>query len=394
MNEQSFVSLVERACADVVPPPPPVEAMVRAGRRRRWTGSAATVMGAAAAVAAVVVAGALLSGQGAGPDPVTGTPAATSMAAPKGTRLVGANGVVVAVPAGWGTDQVGCDNQTPIRPTVVFGHHEEVHQLCAVLLKEQVPSVRVDTGRDAEVDAPDGEPAGTVGDLVVRRGPTTIDRFGFASSWIAFPEADVRFTVTAATTDDVDLILGSAREVADGYQLVPNWYVQPVDERRQDHMTDLVGEAGLEPVVVEAPHDWQRPGAFLRTDPAIGTPMVDGSAVTVVYAAGDLAYYATPRSLAAGGWMVAPATAFTPPVSRDQAKRIVGAADFNTDAFLRTLQYPMCGPAAYCANPQTRLVWLVVDEFHYNGTGNTSHLVAIDAESGDRLAEGTFEGTS
>lgn len=398
MNEETFVSLVDRACAEVAPSPPPVDLLVRAGRRRRRVVSTVTVLGAASVVAIAAVGGALLSAHKPArpPDAVgrSASPSETSMTVPPGTRLVGANGVVLAVPEDWGTDQVGCDNLTPIHPTVVFGHHETGFPACAVGLKEQVPSMRVDTGRDAEIDASDGEPGGTVGGLAVRHGPWTTDRLGFASSWIAFPQAKVRFTVVAATKEDVEQILGSAREVADRYQLVPNWYEQPISQLRLDHMTDLVRGAGFDPVVTEAAHDWQRPGAFLRTVPPIGTPLPTGSTVTVVYAAGNLDYYATPKSLAASDWGVSPATDFTPAVSRDQAKRLAGATDFNDDAFLRTLGLPICPIGADCVDPQPRQVWLVVDEFHYNGSGNTSHLVVVDAHTGKQVAEGTFEGTS
>lgn len=398
MNEETFVCLVNRACADLEPVPPPVNLMLRAGRRRRWLGSAVTVAAAAGLVAVAVAGGALLSQQHAVRPPAATTgspsPAEPVMTAPEGTRLVGANGVVVAVPEHWGTDQVGCDNMTPIRPTVVFGHHEEGYPACAVLLDEQVPSLRIDTGRDAHAGDLDGVPTGEVDGLPARRGSTTTDRFGFVTSWIAFPEQQVRFTTTAATTGDLERILGSASRVIAGYLLVPNWYEQSVSQLRLDQMTDLVRDAGLRPLVIEVPHGWQRPGAFLRTDLPIGTPLTAGSTVTVVYAAGDLSYYATPRSLAAGGWDIGPATDFTPAVSRDHAKQIAGATGFNDDAFLRTLAYPVCPDGADCADPKSRQVWLVVDEFHYNGSGNTSHLVVVDAQTGQRLTEGTFEGTS
>lgn len=397
MNEETFVDLVDRACAEVHPAPPRMESIVRSGRRRRWVGSVATVAGAAATVAVVVVGVAVLSDQRASHAPAapTGseTPPDSSMTPPSGSRLVGANGVVVAVPVGWGTDQVGCDGRTAIQPTVVFGHHEQGVPTCAVLLDQQVPSLRVDTGRDTHADDPEGEPAEPVAGQTVRRGPSTTDRYGFVTSWIAFPEQDVRFTVTAETTDAVEQVLASARVVAAGYDLVPNWYEQPVGEVQLDYVTDLVRGAGFDPVATEAAHGWQRPGGFLRTVPPIGTPLPAGSTVTVVYAAGNLDYYATPRSLTAGGWAVGPATDFTPAVSRDRAKRIVGATDFNTDAFLRTLAYPVCADGG-CPDQRPRLVWLVVDSFHYDGSGNTSHLVVVDAESGERLLAGTFQGTS
>ncbi|MEV6417865.1 PASTA domain-containing protein [Kribbella sp. NPDC051718] len=152
MHESQLTELLERAGDRTAVGPPPLDAM-RAGaarRKRRRT----TAISLAATVSVAVAAGgtALLMAPEDGtqqlPTATKGTSHATNPMPtatnnpPTGGRLVGLGHVAIAVPQGWGTNQVRCG--TPQTDTVLIDGW--LTQACAVPRPVGVESVEVGDG--------------------------------------------------------------------------------------------------------------------------------------------------------------------------------------------------------------------------------------------------------
>lgn len=401
MNEVDFTDLVDRATGEIEPSPPPVAELLRAGRRAQRRYRLVLAVVSVSAAAAVLSTGiALLSQRDPAGLPIAATPAVPSSTmtplepspvAPAGTRLVGVNGVMVAVPQAWSTDEVGCDGQTPVKPTVVFSHGQTAFRSCGVFLKKQVPSLRIDIDENFEAKA--GLPRAE--QIEAKHGPWSTDHLGFSVRSAAVAKAGVTFTVVAATRSEVDRILDTVQLVPEAEVLVPNWYHDTDHLPWLGQLPALIRDAGLAPTVIETPVDWEAPGALIRTEPAIGTPVAPGSKVTVVNSAGNLDYYATKKSLAAQGWQVSKATTFEPDITRAKAIELAGfepvsGNGFSTDAFLRNVNIA-CPKAC---DGKAKPAWLVVLTTDHSLPGPPkSRILALDATTGARLATATHTGS-
>jgi hypothetical protein len=389
MTEHDFAVLVERNRDEVPVGHPPVDLLraARAARRKRRlkglgiTIGAVVVVGAGGLVVHAVTGQSSSSSAGtrssptAPSTPTTGTsPPDTGVAPFQATREVGIDGWVVTVPGSWGTDQVGCDGTTAIRPTVVFDHHERGRPRCGrIRILPREPSVHVTS---------DPVPASrwrTISGVAVRRMAPTSECPTCAT--LTVPSTSATFEIRARTTGQLHRIESSLRPVSGRTITVPVWQAPVHGPAALDQMTQIALANGLRPQTVEMP-DPEPPGTFLASSPPMGTPVDSGRGITIFYSAGDLASYATATSLRRHGWDISAAGDFAPPVTRDQAK--AAAARFGvhpgTDVFLRTLTIVHSEPAGQ--RIQAVLAWLVVSGVEQRGGRTTATLTAVDAVKG------------
>jgi hypothetical protein len=202
--------------------------------------------------------------------------------APEGSRWVGYDGAVVAVPDWWTTGETRCG--APVEDTVYF-----------------------DSGATVDCSVPD-DAAGEVSSLAVLRDN---DRYGAADldgdceEWFAgvcrrlfaVEGTDAIFAVTIDEEGDGDFdeIRESARTLPDGVTTVPleiggpggwtpSWGAEP---DTVDDLTAAIEAAGLEVEVetVEPDPDGDvadlPPGSLLDVEPQLGTPIEDGGTVVV-----------------------------------------------------------------------------------------------------------------
>jgi hypothetical protein len=202
---------------------------------------------------------------------------------PEGMRWVGYDGAVVAVPDWWTTGETQCG--APVEDTVYF-----------------------DSGAVIDcVDPADPETVREVSSLAVLRdndgyGPDELD--GSCEEWFrgvcrrmfAVEGTDAIFAVTIDEEGDGDFeeIRDSARTLPDGVTTVPlaitvahwtpTWGAEP---RAVRALKRAIEDAGLEVEVEVVEPDPSGdvadlpPGSLLDVEPALGTPVAEGSSVTV-----------------------------------------------------------------------------------------------------------------
>jgi hypothetical protein len=202
---------------------------------------------------------------------------------PEGTRWVGYDGAVVAVPDWWTTGETTCG--APVEDTVYFDSGAVVD--CGV---------RADPATVREVSS-----------LAVVRDNDGYDEDeldGGCEEWFpgvcrrmfAVEGTDAIFAVTIDEEGDGDFeeIRDSARELPDGVTTVPlaitagrwtpTWGAEP---RTVGALTRAIEAAGLEVEVevVEPGPEGEladlAPGSLLDVEPALGTPVEDGSSVRI-----------------------------------------------------------------------------------------------------------------
>ena len=199
-----------------------------------------------------------------------------ALTAPPGTRLVGLNGVAVAVPASWGINQAVC--QTPEANTAIVGlpHGGD----CAY-----VPS-RI--WSSAALEPYDGtywrllkqsRPAPAIDGLPVARVATHGFRYSVPARTatlyegaLLFKTENVTVTVRSPNADLVDRILDSAFAIPSGYDAVP-----------PDATPQSLARIGM--VVSEQVRYRPRlvPGSLLETRPDVGSIVTHGSTVTLTH---------------------------------------------------------------------------------------------------------------
>jgi hypothetical protein len=378
MNEAEFVDLVEQHRQEQLMGLPPVDLLTRARRtralrRRRTAAIPGVVLVAAALVVGAVHTFGQLIGSSAGASPPGLThPAAPPTTSPA-TRLVGLNGWVVSVPASWGTDQIGCDSSSSIRPSVLFDHHVE-----PLPPARPCPRPRATTPflRIAE-ERFHGVPWRTISGVEV-------DRRRHAAcpgcATLRVPTAGVSFEIQASSTRSLRRIEESLHPISSRQVTVPVWTAPATGQSALDQMTVIATGVGLRSRVLEVPSR-RPPGTFLRSDPPLGTPVDLGRYVALYFSAGDLGRYATGGSLARHGWRIFPVSSDQPSYARSQAIRAAGVPHpAGHPAFLRTLTIIHEGPRLVVV--RRRLTWLVVTA-HRDGT---VAVTAVDAAT-DRVLE-------
>lgn len=272
---------------EITPRPVPAADVVAQGdrvRRRRTTG---LVAGLVALIVAVPV-GVTLWRDGPAPDgAVVAERQVDPLNPPKGQRYVGANGVVVAVPEWWTTGETQCGK--PVETTVYFDaggvsrcpmepSRRELGEVSSLAIQpiESTPSA----GREVEV------------------GECT-DWYGSCARLISVPGYGVAFRVVVHDEDDGDFeaIRDSLTFLPDDVTTVPistgrfgftpSW----VDPAGLDQLVQRVRAAGLVPVIDLFVQDGPIPdgadrithpeGAYLGSEPELGTPVPVGSTVTI-----------------------------------------------------------------------------------------------------------------
>jgi hypothetical protein len=375
VKADDLADLVERArLAEEQSPRPPADLLLRgrAAARRRLANLLLV-----AVVAALVTTGSVFAVSHRGSPDVAATPSAE-------TRLVGAHGVVVAVPSDWETEVEQGSYCGPVTPRMVrfFLPFRGPVGLCAIPMNASWPAVdalTVSTGSLMGADVtPAGDPSGTVAGMPYFVSDAKQTGPGVARSLVV-PDAGVRFTVAAATASRADALLATIQLAPKGTTTVA------VTTRGKDQhlVLDLAPGEPLRSRVVEAQDpDGPRgelPGQLLRTDPPVGTPIPAGSTVTLVFSAGDLYAYVSNRALAAGGWIVTPADQYTPPITRIQAFQAVPN------------KYPNGGGGGeygiYLRRLDGRLVWLVA--LHVLPQPGL-RLTAVDAHTGQVVDDHVF----
>lgn len=271
------------------------ERAVSPARRLRWqvVAAAATILAVTGGAAAVS-----LFAQDKDTDETT-TPAFG--APPDGTRWVGMDGVVVAVPDWWTTGDTRC--YAPVEDTVYFDPSATVD--CADPDYDQsvdeVSALAILDGTQGygELVTRDMEPVGTVDGHEVVESPRCEEWFeDVCRRLFAVPSRGVVLAVTIDEPGDGDYdeIRDSLRILPEGMTTVPlaidqgwtpSWGSDP---DAADALMDAIREAGLVvDVVTPEPREDRdtalyadlKPGSFLGAEPDLGSVIEEGGTVTV-----------------------------------------------------------------------------------------------------------------
>ncbi|NEA31441.1 PASTA domain-containing protein [Streptomyces sp. SID13031] len=304
MNESQLTELLERAGERIKVRPALIDAM-RAGatrRRRRRT----AVISLAAVVGVLVAAGgtALLVAPGINPDrtqvPVATkgpipVPTATNgngngNGVPAGMRLVGLGRVAIAVPAGWGTNQVHCG--TPQSDTVLID--ELFVTLCATRRPAGVDSVRVGIGvaqvqysynfhadETFEIDGVRAERQRTT------CGPGMLGGHEICTGIVLVPSLGTWFVADSSTSaEEVDRILERIVVVPDRVGVPESGpVVSKGGGSSGRRYAELLRSLGLEVETKTLSNPDYGPGALLKVSPFPGTMLKPGSTVTITVVA-------------------------------------------------------------------------------------------------------------
>ena len=286
MNEREATQLLERLGGKLEVSGAPVERVVDAGRRasrrrRRWQVGATTAAVAIVAIGAGVVAQNSPASDTAPPTSPTTSPATddAGLVVPPGTRLVGANGVVVAVPASFTTEDLPCG--VPNSDTVTFRPDVKPKTICSF----GNPNAALVTviGTDSRLwkqrlNKPADEI--TVDGLSALRTPVecfVAESINACAGSLTFPTAGVSFLITSHRPEggpEIDGILDSAQAVPGGYTTVPS-----VFGMRSDAATSAIEAVGL---TVDPPCELPECSvSVIGTNPPAGTPVATGSAVSL-----------------------------------------------------------------------------------------------------------------
>lgn len=288
MIHERTQQLLHDAADEIAVGVPPTSDMIRAGRRAKRGRRVKGAIGASAAVALVSVAGTVLldtSPADDHSDPASPTTAAPSPVTPPGTRLVGARGIAIAVPADWGTNEVQCID-TPTADTVIFGQPNDQYCLAE---NDSYSAVHIDLIKPATRHHLAGaSPWKTVDGVEVRRTAVTMapcrGMCVVAVASIAVPEADLIIWIESPDTDEIDAVLNSVQVVPDGYTTVPD-----ISGEEGSQARSMIEDAGL--ISRDLPHcgpvDSCAHAGVAGSLPAAGSVVRTGSAVLGIRAATD-----------------------------------------------------------------------------------------------------------
>lgn len=265
----------------------PLDELVRGGKALRRRRRLRAAGGGAALTLAVVAGSAIATGTVPGGDArgrhdeVTAADAPT---APAGQRLVGLGHVAVAVPAGWGTNQLdGCGR--PVAATVWFELEDRALDFGCDLVLHQVPSVTFTT-LDTEV-----------GQEAVRATKTSMgDGLVYRGTFACPPAADCTFSPAEAPqylvvpSENVAIVLsgperaqGALSRVADSIEVLPDgWTTVPfVEGSYVAEWASALTEAGLKAGSASncGPNDLCQAVPRVNPRPAVGAVVEVGSVV-------------------------------------------------------------------------------------------------------------------
>jgi len=232
VNEDEATSLFNRAADSIPPIPRPaanqlVERGKRVQRRQRLISA-----GSVAAVAALIIgAGALwLPGSGGTAQPPSATNQTTAPedftlpTAPRGTRWVGFNDVMVAVPASWSVNHTRCGQ--PLSDTVEFDDSGAARACLIQSSPERsiVRPVALSSPLGSQWKPPppfwesvklEGVPASRSPNLCEERDPRLC-------AVLVVPSRDAAFFVGSPDIETLSAVLGTAQLIPEGYAAVPD----------------------------------------------------------------------------------------------------------------------------------------------------------------------------
>lgn len=266
---------------------------MRTVRRPRWQ-VAVVVVAVLAVIGGAAAVRLLVTDDSRGSDSSFGAP-------PEGTRWVGMDDVVVAVPDWWTTGETRCS--APVEDTVYFDEAATVDctDPAARHVVREVSALAILDGSKGygELMTRDMEPVGEVDGHEVVEARDCEEWFeGVCRRMFAVPSLGIVFAVTIDEPGDGDYeqIRDSLRILPDGVTTVPiaiddgwtpDWGAEP---DVADTLMDEIRDAGLE-VKVVTPEPRQGgdiamyaefpPGSYLGAEPSLGSVIDEGGTVTV-----------------------------------------------------------------------------------------------------------------
>jgi hypothetical protein len=293
MTDHDLSDLLDRLGERAPVGSPPTEAMLAAAvhsRRRRTTWLAA---GSTAAVLALTTGGVVVltsEPEPVLPQPAPGIPTPTQQVAPPGTRFVGLGHASIAVPEGWGTNELRCG--TPQQDTVII----DEGSVCLAYFPRPtgVESVFVypgwyrgfaNTPNEVQTESfdLDGEPA----ERVVTDCPTDINGYTLCRGAVYLPGQDVTFVAESSSEkaqSEVAEILSWIRILpglvaVPGFQDANEW--DHAEISRADHYREALETLGLRVEVASKDDRIRDEGYVLGVEPPPGTMLAPGSVVRV-----------------------------------------------------------------------------------------------------------------
>ncbi|GAA0949330.1 hypothetical protein GCM10009554_47800 [Kribbella koreensis] len=305
MRESQLAELLERAGDRTVVGPPPIDAMRAGAARRKRRRTALVSLAAAATVVAAVGGTALVATPGGGSGKVPASSKSTpnlsnpvptaingtgTNAVPAGMRPAGLGHVAIAVPQGWGTNQVRCG--TPQTDTVLIDGW--LTQACAFPRPVGVDSVEVGDGEQELVYKYGFEPDEEfqIDGVKAQRQRTACWTGGAGGPQVCrgivlLPSTGVWFSAESTTSAaEVDRILGRIMVLPDRVGVPEQHGVSTKDDGSSGRKyADLLRALGLrvETKTTDAPG--YAPGELLKVAPFPGTMLPQGATVTITVAA-------------------------------------------------------------------------------------------------------------
>lgn len=291
MNEDDATRMLANLGERVPVGPAPIDVTLQQGKGNSRRRRAIQVVSGAAAVAVIAV-GAFIVGPSIGGSGNLATQPTTSprgLAVPAGTRLVGINGVAVAVPEDWSTNDTLCgfalsdtvdfNDTTATRACAVAGT-ENFSRLLAVPLSSEWGQAWPDPLNGQAVDL-----QGLVAQRVPAKCNDSESHTGVTCSGrLIIASANAVMSVNSPNREVVDAVLDSATLIPEGYTAVPD-------------LTGLHDDSEVEPLVESAGLLWENRcpdgydcdmGPIAATDPAAGSVVLLGTTVRAVYEPGRI----------------------------------------------------------------------------------------------------------
>ncbi len=296
MNEDEATRMLANLGERVPVGPAPIDVTLQQGKGNSRRRRAIQVVSGAAAVA-VIAAGALwLPGSSGSTQPPIATNQTTALddsvppttpddsnraelpTALEGTRWLGYEGVMVAIPSDWRTESGGCVD-LPFHNTVFF--EAPLMLTCAGTRPPGVSSLRIYDGDSEQIEGllPELKQNAPVNGLNVRRKPTRIQgETEIAEGVLLVETANVLLWADSPDPAVVDAVLDTARLIPKGYTAVPD--MSGMYEEGAARLAEQVGLGWDFTCGHPAACDM---GSILATDPIAGSVVPVGTTVRPVY---------------------------------------------------------------------------------------------------------------